>query len=92
MSQGSSWEVVFDEVAARELRALGHAERQRVLSYLRGRIATPDDPRRFGRALTGDLKGLWRWRVGDVPIIASLQDITVPVLVLRVGQRRDVYR
>ena len=85
------WTVAFDSEAAKEIRTLGGAERQRVLRYLREKIATPDDPRRFGKALTGDLRGLWRYRVGDVRIIASIQDQTVTVLVLRVAHRREVY-
>jgi mRNA interferase RelE/StbE len=85
------WTVAFDADAAKELRALGASERQRVLRYLRDRIVTPDDPRRFGKPLTGDLAGLWRYRVGDMRIIARIDGAAVTVLVLRVGQRRSVY-
>jgi mRNA interferase RelE/StbE len=91
VSQIPVWSVEFDREAAKEVRSLGHAERGRVLRYLREKIASPYDPRRFGKALSGDLKGLWRYRVGDVRIIASIQDQTVTVLVLRVAQRREVY-
>lgn len=85
------WSVVFDEDAAKELRTLGQSDRSRVLRYLRERIATSEDPRRFGKALTGDLKGLWRYRAVDVRIIAAIKDDTVTVLVLRVAHRREVY-
>jgi mRNA interferase RelE/StbE len=68
------WRVEFDRAAARELRKLG-AEAERLISrYLRERIATAEDPRRFGHALMGDLKGLWRYRVGDYRIVASIED------------------
>jgi mRNA interferase RelE/StbE len=86
------WTVRLDEGAARELRALGHAERGRVLRYLRERIATVEDPRRFGKPLIGDLKGLWRWRVADLRILARIDDRTITVVVLSVGQRQHVYR
>jgi mRNA interferase RelE/StbE len=86
-----AWTVTFDQDGVKDLRALGATERQRVLAYLRGKIATPDDPRRFGKALSGDLKGLWRYRIGDTRIIANIQDQTVTVLVLRVAHRREVY-
>ena len=62
-----------------------------ILRYLRQRIATTQDPRRFGRALTGDLKGLWRYRVGDYRIVASIEDDRFVVLVVTVGHRREVY-
>jgi mRNA interferase RelE/StbE len=86
------WRVEFDEAAADELRKLGGEERRRALAYLRSRIATVEDPRRFGKALTADLRGLWRYRVGDVRIVVRIEDEDVVVLVLRVAQRRDVYR
>jgi mRNA interferase RelE/StbE len=57
------WRVEFDRAAARDLRKLGADAERRVLRYLRERIAGSDDPRRFGHALTGDRKGLWRYRV-----------------------------
>ena len=69
-----SWRVEFDPDAARDLRKLGHDARSIILRYLRERIATTDNPRRFGRALTGDLKGLWRYRVGDYRIVAAIED------------------
>jgi len=86
------WRVEFDRAADRELRKLG-SEAQRLISrYLRERIAGSDDPRRSGHALTGDRKGLWRYRVGDYRIVASIEDDRFVVLVVTIGHRREVYR
>jgi mRNA interferase RelE/StbE len=85
------WRVEFDPDAARDLHKLGHEARRLILSYLRKRIATPDDPRRFGRPLTGDLAGLWRYRVADYRIVARIEDNRLIVLVITVGHRREVY-
>lgn len=85
------WRVEFDKDAARDLRKLGHDAQRQILRYLRQRIATAEDPRRFGRALTNDLKGLWRYRVGDFRIVAKIEDDRFIVLVLTVGHRREVY-
>ena len=91
MTAAQSWRVEFDAAAARELRKLGHDAQQRIVRYLRQRIATAEDPRRFGRALTNDLKGLWRYRIGDYRIVAKIEDDRFIVLVLTVGHRREVY-
>ncbi len=56
------------------------------------RIAGSEDPRRFGHALTGDRKGLWRYHVGDDRIVAAVEDDRFIVLVITVGHRREVYR
>ena len=91
MSPQPQWRVEFDKDAARDLRKLGHDAQRQILRYLRQRIATTEDPRRFGRALTNDLKGLWRYRVGDFRIVAKIEDDRFIVLVLTVGHRREVY-
>jgi mRNA interferase RelE/StbE len=87
-----AWRIEFDRAAARDLRKLGADAERLILRYLRQRIAPSDDPRRFGHALTGDLKGLWRYRVGDYRIVASIEDELFVVLVVTVGHRREVYR
>jgi len=86
------WQVEFDRDAARDLKKLGKPAQQTILRYLRSRIATSSDPRRFGKALTGDLKGLWRYRVSEYRIVAKIEDDKFIVLVLTVGHRREVYR
>ena len=91
MPPARTWRVEFDQDAARDLRKLGGDAQRRILRYLRERIATAENPRRFGHALTGDLKGLWRYRVGDYRIVASIEDDRFIVLVVTVGHRREVY-
>jgi mRNA interferase RelE/StbE len=87
---GTGWRVEFDS-AARDLRELGHEASRLILTYLHNRIATSEDPRRFGRPLTGDLRGLWRYRVGDYRLVAWIEDGSFVVLVVTVGRRREVY-
>ena len=86
------WRVEFHRAAVRDLRKLGAGGESRVLRYLRERITGSGDPRRFGHALSGDRKGLWRYRVGDYRIVAAIEDDRFVVLVVTVGHRREVYR
>ena len=85
------WAYSFDERALKELKKLGKQAQREILKYLDERIATKEDPARFGKALRGDLAGLWRYRVGDYRLICSLKNGQMLVLVLKVGHRRDVY-
>jgi mRNA interferase RelE/StbE len=87
-----AWRVEFDRAAVRDLRKLGSEAGRLILRYLRERISGSDDPRRFGHALTGDRGGLWRYRVGDYRIVASIEDNHFVVLVVTIGHRRAVYR
>ena len=59
----------------------------------RERLARLDNPRELGEALVGSKLGnYWKYRVGDWCIICDLQDKRIVVRVLRVGNRREVYR
>ena len=85
------WAYSFDERALKELKKLGEQAQREILKYLDERIATKANPARFGKALRGDLAGLWRYRVGDYRLICSLREGQMLVLVLKVAHRRDVY-
>jgi mRNA interferase RelE/StbE len=91
MSPSPVWRVEFDAGAVRDLRKLGATAQGAILRYLRQRIATSEDPRRFGMPLTGDLKALWRYRVANYRIVAAIEDDRFVVLVVTVGHRRQVY-
>jgi len=56
-------------------------------------VALLDDPRSIGQALKGSrLGGYWKYRVGDYRVISSIEDAALRILVVRIGNRRDVYR
>jgi mRNA interferase RelE/StbE len=86
-----TWTVEFDDAAAKELRKLDRQAQSDILRYFRERIATDEDPRRFGKPLSGDLAGLWRYRVRDYRMICNIEDDKLIVLVVRVAHRKDVY-
>lgn len=54
-------------------------------------IAKLEDPRSKGKALTGNLAGVWRYRVGDYRILCDIQDGRLVVVVVDVAHRRKVY-
>lgn len=88
-----AWKVEFDSAAEHDLDKLDPQTARRILAFLRGRIAPLDDPRSIGEALKGSKLGdFWKYRVGDYRIIASIQDGALRVLVVKIGNRREVYR
>jgi len=88
-----AWRIEFERAAARELEKLGAQAAQRILRFLRERIAPSDDPRSMGQTLKGERLGeYWRYRVGDYRVIARIEDGERRILVLRIGHRREIYR
>jgi mRNA interferase RelE/StbE len=51
------------------------------------------DPRSLGKNLKGPKMGeYWRYRVGDIRVICNISDGQMTVLVIEIGNRRDIYR
>lgn len=87
-----AWKIEFSDSAIQQLRKLDRASSRRILGYLSERVAVLDDPRTVGKRLNGPLGGLWRYRVGDYRVLCDIQDGLLLILVLRVGNRKNVYR
>ncbi len=87
-----TWKVDFDDRALRELRKLYSLVQNRILLFLRRRIATAQDPKRFGHPLTGKRLALWRYRVGPYRLLCRIERDRLVVLVLAVGHRKEIYR
>ena len=88
-----AYEIEFDPEAVKDLKKLDRPVQQRIVAFLRERVAKLDDPRQVGEALAGaQLGNYWKYRVGDWRIICDIQDRRIVVRVLRIGNRREVYR
>ena len=88
-----AWRIEFEDAALKELAKLDKPVARRILAFLRERVAALDDPRSIGEALKGSKLGeFWKYRVGDYRIIANIEDGVMRILVLKVGNRREVYR
>jgi mRNA interferase RelE/StbE len=86
-----TWTVEWDDRARKELRKLDKQLQKDILQYLRKRLAVDADPRRFGKPLSYDKHGLWRYRVQNARIICRIEEDSLVVLVVKVGYRKEVY-
>lgn len=88
-----AYSVELSESADRELSKLDAQQAKRILKFLHERVAKLDDPRSIGEALHGSRLGeFWKYRVGGYRLIAKIEDDRLVVLVLRVGDRKEIYR
>ena len=87
-----AWKIDYTYTALKQLRGLDKPVARRILDYLDGRVAGSGDPRSAGKALTGPLGGLWRYRVGDYRVVCDIQEGVMRVLVVQIGNRRELYR
>ncbi|HXZ42064.1 MAG TPA: type II toxin-antitoxin system RelE/ParE family toxin [Terriglobales bacterium] len=86
------WTIEITRTAEKQIKRLDRVAQQAITHFLRDRLKPSENPRQWGKPLHGDKRGLWRYRVGDYRLICDIQDDRITVLVLTVGDRKDVYR
>jgi mRNA interferase RelE/StbE len=88
-----AWSIQFSKRARQQLEKLDPQIARRIFQFVFERIAPLSNPRSLGEALKGtELGDLWRYRVGDYRILASIEDRDVRILIIAVGNRREIYR
>lgn len=87
-----AWRIEFSDSAVKALKKINPQAAGRILQFLRERIKNTDNPRSQGKALQGELRSYWRYRVGAYRLVCHINDEVLRVLVVRIAHRKDVYR
>ena len=87
-----AWTIEYSATAVKYLRKLDRQTALRIDRFLHERIAGDGNPRETGKAMVGGFSGHWRYRVGDHRLICKLEDQRMTILVIKIGDRKDVYR
>ncbi len=82
-----AYNVVYKKSVHRDLKKLSKAEVSRILDQIEQELTKK--PESYP-VLKGQFAGLRRYRIGDYRVIYAL--VGTDILVLRVGNRRDVYK
>ena len=83
-----TYEILIERRAQRALGKVVQPQRDRIISAIR-RLS--EDPRPPGvKKLSG--RDAWRIRIGSYRVLYEIQDAKLVVLVVEIGDRRDVYR
>ncbi len=83
------FEIQFKKSVKKDLQKLSKVDQQQVLDKIQQNLTK--DPYQ-GNALSGEFKGLYRWRTGHIRAMYAIQNKQLIILVLKIGHRTDVYR
>ncbi|HFU4085666.1 TPA: type II toxin-antitoxin system RelE/ParE family toxin [Streptococcus suis] len=87
-----SYKVILSAKAQKQIRKLDKNVASLILRYLYKHIDGCDNPRQYGKALTANRSGQWRYRIGNYRVIVSIEDDKLIVTALEVGHRKEVYK
>lgn len=83
--------VRYSKRAIKELNKLDKYTKQLIYAWITKKLDGCENPRSFGKSLSADKKGLWRYRMGDYRLICYINDNELIILALMIGHRREVY-
>ncbi len=88
-----AWNIELSPLAEKHLDQLDKPIAKRILKFLFERVAALENPRSIGEPLTGSRLGdYWKYRVGDYRLISTIEDEKLEILVIKIGNRREVYK
>lgn len=86
------YQVKFSEHAVKGLKKLDKPTARVIKNWIIKNLVDTTDPRQHGKPLTGNLKGIWRYRVGDYRLFAEIQEDVLIVFLFEIAHQREIYR
>ena len=87
-----SYKLVLSNRARKQLKKMDRLVSVMLLDELLNKYDGLENPRQHGKALKGELKKCWRYRIGNYRIICDIQDDKMIVLALEIGHRKEIYQ
>lgn len=89
------YEVKFTESAEKDLKKLNKSNKaiaKLLKKWISENLIGTQNPKQRGKALTRNLKGLWRYRVGSYRIVAEIKNDILLILIIEISDRKETYK
>ncbi len=86
------YKVRLEKDAQKSLKKMGNNDSKIIMAWISKNLINCENPYIHGKSLQGNLKGKWRYRVGDYRLICNIDDENITILVLLIGHRREIYK
>lgn len=87
----SPFRVELTARARKQLKKMDRFDAKILATWIKNNLDGCADPRAFGKGLTANRSGEWRYRVGSYRILALIHDDVVTIEVFSIGRRDKVY-
>ena len=85
------YSITYSDRAVKALQKMDRYTAAMIYGWIDKNLNGCDNPRIHGKLLGHELKGYWRYRIGDYRLIADIQEELVIIEIISVGHRRDIY-
>ena len=84
--------VECSKIALKQLKKMHRFDARLITSWIGKKLEGCEDPRAYGKGLTSNRSGEWRYRVSDYRILCNIKDEILVIEVFAVGHRSSVHR
>ncbi|MBR3327512.1 MAG: type II toxin-antitoxin system RelE/ParE family toxin [Atopobiaceae bacterium] len=87
-----AFRVEYSKIALKQLKKMDRFDARLITSWIGKKLEGCEDPRAYGKGLTSNRSGEWRYRVGDYRILCNIKDEILVIEAFAVGHRSSVHR
>lgn len=87
-----TYSIQFTDRFEKDFKKLDRYTQRLLSAWIQKNLYNISNPRIHGKALTGNLKGIWRYRIGDYRMLCLIDDNKLIILALSIGHRREIYQ
>lgn len=85
------YKLFIPEKVNKKIAKLDHSSKKIIKAYIIKNLLNTDEPRIHGKALTGNLKGMWRYRIMDYRLIVEIKDNELIIIAIDLEHRSKIY-
>lgn len=79
------YKIIYSKDFQKIFKKLDPSVQKLLASYIKHNLENTTNPRERGKALVGNLKGLWRYRIASYRLIVKIEDEQLIVIALAFG-------
>ncbi|MCR4703649.1 MAG: type II toxin-antitoxin system RelE/ParE family toxin [Saccharofermentans sp.] len=83
--------LVITDDFEKQFRKLDRSVQVIVAKWIKKHLENCDDPKASGKALTANLKGYWRYRIGDYRLLVEIKDDELVIVAISIAHRSEIY-
>ena len=68
------YDLIYDKKYLKSLKKLDIQAQKIITNWIENNLLNCEEPRFSGKPLTGNFKGLWRYRIGSYRLLAKIDD------------------
>ena len=85
------YDLIYDKKYLKSLKKLDIQAQKIITNWVENNLLNCEEPRFSGKPLTGNFKGLWRYRIGSYRLLAKIDDDKLIIFAIDGRHRRDIY-